>query len=493
MFKRILRQSVRFNSSKHPELPKKNQLTKPGSIPGSKSAPAPIDDNISSLLSKSNKPYLPKLSHNRVSYEYPNLPNQDDFITKKPKVVTTRWTRYIPKIIAVLAIAWGGYVVKIYFYDDVAEPLEILSPDEFHKFRVLHKEIIDENHMIIEIQPCTTAWQASYKAHYEEKSIWNGSKGVWSVDIKQPEINIVRRYTPLPLYYMKSELTRSGEKEPLLRVINPDIDEYDQQGTMCIYIKRYNDGEVSKYITNKQIGDVLELRGPYQEYKFPMHPLNKYYTRPIFKDIPSKVEPENFRQSILKQTGLSDLDSVEYYGGGTGITPILQVLLSRNPYLGFINVNYSARTETELGEGLSRFLFFLDKLDRIKLRFYVDTINPISLKNIPTPEAPTYLTPKALENHPMKEMLQQPPEQTKELIKKIKSEKDRGLRFDTALDQAQATKLQPKKNASFSLVCGPDGFIEYMAGAKKLDVGEQGEVKGLLGKKGWNSANVYKL
>ncbi|EGW32238.1 uncharacterized protein SPAPADRAFT_61318, partial [Spathaspora passalidarum NRRL Y-27907] len=216
--------------------------------------------------------------------------------------------------------------------------------------------------MIIEIQPTTTAWQMPYSGDYENKSIWNGSRGIWSVDIKQPEINIVRRYTPLPLYFMKSEYTRSGDRSPLLKVIDPDIDEYDREGTMCLYIKRYDDGEVSKYITSKKIGDTLELRGPYFEFKFPRHPLNLHYSRPIFKDIPSKVEPENFRSSIIQQNGLPDIDTIDFYGGGTGIAPILQVLFSRKPYLGHVNVHYSTRGAEELGPSLSRFLFFLDKL-----------------------------------------------------------------------------------------------------------------------------------
>lgn len=47
----------------------------------SPASPAPMDPNsgVSHYLKKDNKPYIPKLKHERLSYEYPGLPNQDDF------------------------------------------------------------------------------------------------------------------------------------------------------------------------------------------------------------------------------------------------------------------------------------------------------------------------------------------------------------------------------------------------------------------------------
>ena len=39
------------------------------------------------------------------------------------------------------------------------------------------------------------------------------------------------------------------------------------------------------------------------------------------------------------------------------------------------------------------------------------------------------------------------------------------------------------KPASLAIVCGPDGFIDYVAGAKDLVRNKQGPVNGLLGDK----------
>ena len=63
-------------------------------------------------------------------------------------------------------------------------------------------------------------------------------------------------------------------------------------------------------------------------------------------------------ETIKRINNLPDVDNLVFYAAGTGIAPILQLLLSRNPYLGHVDIHYSARSKGELGEGLQRFLFF---------------------------------------------------------------------------------------------------------------------------------------
>lgn len=131
----------------------------------------------------------------------------------KPKRIS-RWTRYIPKILTVIGVAWAGYTVKVWYLDDPEEGQdsnELLDPNEFHKFIVTHKEQIDDDHYIIELKSKYDRWEYSFATNPDKKSLWNGDH-IWSVEIKQPDINVVRSYTPLPMYYMKSEYTRSGEK-----------------------------------------------------------------------------------------------------------------------------------------------------------------------------------------------------------------------------------------------------------------------------------------
>ncbi|KAK6457037.1 uncharacterized protein RJT20DRAFT_127169 [Scheffersomyces xylosifermentans] len=478
----------------------------------SSSAPAPIDPQatgLDQLIKKDNKPYIPKLKHERVSFEYPGLPNEDEFTKiQKPKTVT-RWSRYVPKILTAIAVAWGAYTVKVWVYqpETGADSKELLDPSEFHKFIVTHKEEIDDDHYLIEIAPKYTRWQYSYNLNYESKSIWNGDR-IWSVDIKQPEIMVVRAYTPLPLYFLKSEYTRSGERKPLLKVINNDAEDYDKQGVMCLYIKKYNDGEVSRYVTNKAIGDEIELRGPNIEYKFPYHPLKQFHQRPIMRDIPSKIEPEHLLEKTLKINGLPPFDNLNFFAAGTGIAPILQVLLSRNPYRGFVDIHYSAQKPGEI-QPFERLLFFLEKLDRIKMHYHYDSDKKsiLSKKDIIKPEPSAYLSPLRLEE---KESKMSPEDALKLRMEILKGNdstpasksssaeaegdsEERVPRYGSAIQQALATSHLPKRPASVSLVCGPEGYITYVAGAKDLNNNAQGPVGGLLGDKNWDSSNVYKL
>lgn len=479
----------------------------------SPASPAPMDPNssVSHLMKKDNKPYIPKLKHDRLSYEYPGLPNQDDFTKhtneKKPKIVN-RWSRYFPKIITAAFVLWGAYAIKVWVYQPEvgSDSHELLDPTQFHKFIVANKEAIDDDHYLIELVPKHTRWQYSYFNNYESKSIWNGDR-IWSVDVKHPDIMIVRAYTPLPLFFLKSEHTRSGDKKPLLKVVNNDANDYDKQGTMCLYVKKYNDGEVSRYITNKNIGDELELRGPNIEYKFPYHPLKQFHQRPIFRDLPSKVEAEPLVEKIKTVNKIPDFDNLTFYAAGTGIAPILQVLLSRNPYRGYVDLHYSAQKAGEL-KPLERFIFFLEKLDRIKFHNHYDTIpkSRLNAKDIHKPEPSNYISPLHLEqNDNLTHQLS--PEEALKLRMKILNGDDnvdskpsdeyepdsRTPRFENAIEQAIVTSKQIKEPSSLALVCGPDGYVDYVAGTKYAETNEQGPIEGLLGKNNWDNTNTYKL
>lgn len=489
------------------------------------SAPAefPADSGIEKLLKKNTKPYIPKMEYKRESFEYPGLPNEDEYTKYTEKVSKRkeikRWSRYIPKILTAVVVVWGMYVIKVWYLDadEDGDQNDLLSPLEFHTFIITHKQKIDDDHYLVEVKPKNSKWQYSTYTHYDRKSIWNGDK-IWSVEIKQPQIMVVRSYTPLPLYFLKSARTRSGEEEPLLKVIDNGEKNMDHGGVMLFYIKKYDDGEVSRYILNKKVGEELELRGPHVNYNFPFHPLKQYHRRPTFYDLPSKIEAENLLDWIKKDHNLPEFDTIDFYGAGTGIAPILQVLFSRNPYRGFVNVHYSAKKDSELG-ALRRFLYFLEKVDRIRFIEHLDTdpksvlssndiTTPLSSHFVsqqkekvlalvqisPKPEEGTVLNEKLSRESLKKRLAILEGQSINNLEKKIKPLKqEHGPFYENALAQGMVTSKQMKPKPSFALACGPDGYIEYVAGGKALTTGEQGPVKGLLGAKGWDSTNVFKL
>lgn len=63
-----------------------------------------------------------------------------------------------------------------------------------------------------------------------------GFEPIWSVYIKDDDIQVERPYTPL--------------------------ESIDEEGNMVFWIKRYPKGEVGRWLHSKRSGDVIELRGP---------------------------------------------------------------------------------------------------------------------------------------------------------------------------------------------------------------------------------------
>jgi NAD(P)H-flavin reductase len=132
----------------------------------------------------------------------------------------------------------------------------------FTPYKLVKKQPVSSTATIFVLEP-----QEASQNLEKYKEAWR--KGIWNVHFKQPQLQIVRPYTPLP-----SDDTRSEVHTQQLRfLIRNDI---------------Y--GEVSSYLHRLPIGSQIELRGPNLEYE---------------------ISPS------VKQ--------VVFFAGGTGIAPALQV------------------------------------------------------------------------------------------------------------------------------------------------------------------------
>lgn len=98
------------------------------------------------------------------------------------------------------------------------------------------------------------------------KEAWR--KGIWNVQFKQPQLQIVRAYTPLP---------------PL------DDKRKQERGDLRFLIRHDPHGEVSSYLHRLPLSAEIEMRGPYLEYE---------------------ITPE--------------VQEIVFLAGGTGIAPALQ-------------------------------------------------------------------------------------------------------------------------------------------------------------------------
>ncbi|CCE62188.1 hypothetical protein TPHA_0C00310 [Tetrapisispora phaffii CBS 4417] len=305
-----------------------------------------------------------------------------------------------------------------------------LSTDHFTKYRISYKKDIDEEHFLLELTPILT----------QNQNLWQiiGSTKIWSVEIKQPEIMVVRNYTPLPFYFDASagqiQLLKDGE--------NAD-------GKLMFYLKQYKNGEVARWIHGLGINDTVELRGPYIEYEFPNPNHEMKRDRNILKDL-EKTTHATEQKQIFKYEPLNIL----MFTAGTGVVPALQLLLTESPFYGTMHLFHSCKTKSELGP-LSKYLDVLDKQNRIKLHMH-ESSKGGNIKDVN-----------------IKELLNQIPEPVP-----YKEMKSNGPHNNNT-------------NPSLALVCGPDSFITTVAG-EKYDF-SQGPVGGLLKEKGWDNQNVYKF
>ncbi|RYP59316.1 hypothetical protein DL770_010234 [Monosporascus sp. CRB-9-2] len=103
--------------------------------------------------------------------------------------------------------------------------------------------------------------------------------GLWSVEIKQPQLQIARHYTPLP--------------PPIAAPTNPGGERGREGGELRFLIRRMDGGEMSNYLSRLDVGDRVWLRGPHLGF-----------------DVTRRLD---------------GADRIVFLAGGTGVAPALQV------------------------------------------------------------------------------------------------------------------------------------------------------------------------
>ncbi|KAK3359764.1 hypothetical protein B0T25DRAFT_564747 [Lasiosphaeria hispida] len=167
---------------------------------------------------------------------------------------------------------------KIVSKEQVSPTSFIITVEPRYKRRVEDRS--DENNtgndarlksLLKSIRP--SRWQQPFHASISVlEEAWE--HGLWSVEIKQPQLQVARNYTPLP--------SSPSEEE------RADID----HGYLRFLIRKMDGGEVSTYLSKLQVGELVELRGPHLGF-----------------DV---------------RTRLGNADRVVFLAGGTGIAPALQ-------------------------------------------------------------------------------------------------------------------------------------------------------------------------
>lgn len=454
--------------------------------------------------------------HQRVTYEYPPPPDPEP---NKP-VEGSAFRKHMPLIAAIGGVAWAAYAYKHYISDNsTSEKQSHLAPEHFVTFKITYKQNLTDELAVLELSPKYETFQKFIKS---KGGLWNGKK-LWSVDVKQPEIQVVRKYTPLPLYYQ--QYYEGSEPKALLRMIGNTEDE----GRMCLLVKKYDDGEVSRYLHRLEVGEEVELRGPFVGYKFPYAPIDSTEPRDPMEDLPSRMLPEYALPENIPRP-----DNIAFFAGGTGIAPILQSLLSHNPPRGKVDVYLSVRDGKEIP--FSRFLLFLEKAGRAKFHYFVDNERKmVKVKDVPEPVAKNYIPNSGvdkeiehelklkqamdeirrekygIENKEKKEEVEMVPVVNKAASAPLDTPvnvSDTAAQSSTSPSSSKKDELGPRRKyrsileqvadtpedktgPAQAIVCGPEGYINYVAGVRGPT--GQAPIGGILGQKGWTVENAFRM
>ncbi|KAH9918237.1 ferredoxin reductase-like protein [Epithele typhae] len=245
---------------------------------------------------------------------------------------------------------------------------------------------------------------------------------IWSIYVKDDDIQVERAFTPL--------------------------EGIDAEGRIKLWVKKYDKGEVGRWLHSKRPGNQIEIRGPLKTWPW--------------------------------EEG--EWDEVVMISGGTGITPFFQLLhkelLSRpskspRPKTRF-TLLHSSRTPNELPPPeITRPLMAYSQAhpERLKLSFHVDAR-----------EGPSHSTVSSSELH----------------VGRI-GRGDVGKAMGSASNSWWSSffggpgkgPVGTGKKVMF-LVCGPDRMVAAIAGPYGRNF-SQGEVGGVLGELGYGKDSVWKL
>ncbi|KAG8746857.1 hypothetical protein FRC10_003379 [Ceratobasidium sp. 414] len=155
----------------------------------------------------------------------------------------------------VVSLGLGSYVLGKFVIGDKSAPYGPLSDTKFTPLKVVSTVPAsqDAKLILLEVPPHLRPDESALAP-------------VFSFYVKDTDIQVQRPYTPL--------------------------DGIDDDGHIAFWVKKYSDGEVSRWLHRKNVGDELELRGPIRTFDF--------------KD--------------------GDYDDIIMISGGTGVTPFVQLL-----------------------------------------------------------------------------------------------------------------------------------------------------------------------
>lgn len=323
------------------------------------------------------------------------------------------WVRLA--FVSVAAAGIGAYIRK-----SQQDGPSTLNPLAFTKYTLIAKEPVSSTGSIFTLKPPRPDGNSDvYEAAWQT--------GVWSVMFKQPQLQIGRDYTPLPM------TSTTGNQE--------------DDGVLRFFIRKGAFGEMSRYLHNLGLGSVVEMRGPKIECKIP------------------------------KQT-----QDILFIAGGTGIAPALQAshtLLRRTDetHKPRIHILWANRRREDCAGGMNDTI--AKPQGARSFWFFGPSTSPASSDPVAGNAQDT--NAQSLVVRELEALKSQFPGQV--TVHYFVDEEKTFIKKENILDFTNSTRPPSgSPRAKMILVSGPEGFISYMAGPKLWAQGTevQGPLRGII-------------
>jgi hypothetical protein len=188
------------------------------------------------------------------------------------------------------AVAGGAY--RYYNSKSQPETGDHLNSSSFTPYTISSKATVTPTSSIFTLKhPSHGGVEAEKSSAEAIREIWK--TGIWSVQARQPELQIARSYTPLPPSSTTSPSSKVSGQTTEIR-----NDDTEPDADLRLLIRAEKNGEVSNYLHSLPTSSTVDIRGPFLELDLP-----------------------------------DDLRDVIFIAGGTGIAPALQVahIISQRP------------------------------------------------------------------------------------------------------------------------------------------------------------------
>ncbi|XXH00576.1 hypothetical protein Hte_006924 [Hypoxylon texense] len=132
---------------------------------------------------------------------------------------------------------------------------KIINKTSFSPFTIVSKEQVSPTAFVLSVRAAAAAEGSGSTAQAQPfREAWD--HGLWSVEVKQPQLQIARHYTPLP---PPPPLLSSSSSSPSS---SSDPNRGDGVPLLRFLIREVDGGEMSAYLGKLRVGDAAWLRGP---------------------------------------------------------------------------------------------------------------------------------------------------------------------------------------------------------------------------------------